>query len=118
MIILYGISNCDTIRKARRWLQEAHIDFHFHDYRKEGLDEDKLRHWVDLMGWEQLINKRGTTWRKLPEEKKAAMTKENAIQAILEQPAIIKRPLLDLGDKPILGFDETLYKSTFSKRTL
>ncbi len=118
MIILYGISNCDTIRKARRWLNDEGIEHHFHDYRKEGLEEVQLRSWVDKIGWEQLVNKRGTTWRNLPEDQKASITKESAIQLMLDQPAIIKRPLLDLGDEPVLGFNTTLYSNLFSKRTL
>ena len=117
MIIVYGISNCDTIRKARRWLADAGIDYHFHDYRKEGLDEAKLRDWAEQLGWELLLNKRGTTWRNVPDTEKVSITKESAIQLMLEKPAIIKRPLLDLGDKPVLGFNENLYSTLFSKRT-
>ncbi|WP_330924143.1 ArsC family reductase [Candidatus Sororendozoicomonas aggregata] len=117
MITLYGISGCDTMRKTRRWLKDANIDYHFHDYRKEGLDPALLRHWLTFMPWEALVNKRGTTWRALPEEQKNNLTPETAIPLILENPAMIKRPLLDLGEAPILGFDPERYTTLFTKRT-
>ncbi|WP_263322295.1 ArsC family reductase [Endozoicomonas sp. Mp262] len=117
MITLYGISNCDTIRKARRWLKDAGIEYHFHDYRKEGIDESMLQHWIEQLDWEQLVNKRGTTWRQLPEDIKSSVDAGQALKLMLEQPAMIKRPLLDLGDKPVLGFSPSLYSSLFSKRT-
>ena len=113
MVILYGIPNCDTIKKARRWLNNAGIEYHFHDYRKDGLDEQTLKQWSAELDWEQLLNRRGTTWRKLPEEQKAAINEELAIQLMLEQPAMIKRPLLDNNSQKALGFSEQQYKDIF-----
>ena len=113
-ITLYGIRNCDTMRKARQWLDAHGVDYQFHDYRKDGLDEEQLRAWVDELGWEALLNKRGLTWRKLPPEVREAIDKESAIQIMRENPAIIKRPLLDLGDRRVVGFDEARYAELFS----
>ena len=114
-VILYGLSPsiCDTIKKARRWLNNAGIEYHFHDYRKDGLDEQALKQWSAELGWEQLLNRRSTTWRKLPEDQKAAMDEALAIQLMLEQPAMIKRPLLDNHNQKTLGFSEQLYKDIF-----
>ncbi|MGO0306362.1 ArsC family reductase [Endozoicomonas acroporae] len=108
---LYGISNCDTIKKARRWLEGAGIEYHFHDYRKDGLLKDMLEQWASELGWEALLNRRGTTWRQLPEEEKAAINAERAITLMLEQPAMIKRPLLDTGSQKLLGFSEEQYRN-------
>ena len=113
-ITLYGIRNCDTMRKARQWLDAHGVDYQFHDYRKDGLDEEQLRAWVDELGWEALLNKRGLTWRKLPPEVREAIDEESAIQIMRENPAIIKRPLLDLGDRRVVGFDEARYAELFS----
>ncbi len=113
-ITLYGIRNCDTMRKARQWLDAHGVDYQFHDYRKDGLDEEQLRAWVDELGWEALLNKRGLTWRKLPPAVREAIDKESAIQIMRENPAIIKRPLLDLGDRRVVGFDEARYAELFS----
>ncbi len=114
MITIYGIPNCDTIKKARRWLNNADIDHRFHDYRKDGLDEQTLRQWSDELGWEQLLNRRGTTWRKLPDEQKTTINEALAIQLMLEQPAMIKRPLLDHNGQKTLGFSELTYKEIFN----
>ncbi len=112
-ITLYGIRNCDTMKKARQWLDAHGVDYHFHDYRKDGLDEQQLRAWVDELGWGTLLNKRGLTWRKLPPEVREAIDEESAIQIMRENPAIIKRPLLDLGDRRVVGFDEARYAELF-----
>jgi Spx/MgsR family transcriptional regulator len=111
MITLYGIPNCDTIRKARRWLKEHQVDYRFHDFRKEGLDKAQLTEWVDELGWEVLLNKRGTTWRKLSDEQKASISRDNAIELMLEYPAMIKRPVLDTGQRRLIGFKEQQYQS-------
>ncbi|MGI9279964.1 MAG: ArsC family reductase [Endozoicomonas sp.] len=113
MITLYGISNCDTIRKARKWLTAADIEYCFHDYRKDGLDKASLQKWSDELGWEALLNRRGTTWRQLPEEQKASVDATSAIELMLEQPAMIKRPLLDTGSKRVLGFSDKQYQELF-----
>ena len=110
MITLYGISNCDTIRKARRWLEDAGIDYRFHDYRKHGLHSDQLTNWADELGWQALLNRRGGTWRKLPEADRDGIDRDRAIALMLQHPAMIKRPLLDNGDRRLLGFDQQQYR--------
>ena len=108
--VLYGIPNCDTIRKARKWLAANAIDYTFHDFRKDGLDEKQLTRWVKELGWETLLNRRGTTWRKLPEAKKTDLDAAKATAIMLAEPAIIKRPVLDLGKQRHVGFTEADYK--------
>ena len=110
MITLYGISNCDTIRKARRWLEAEGIEFRFHDYRKDGLPRELLSGWADELGWEALLNRRGTTWRKLPEADRDGIDQTRAIDLMLAQPAMIKRPLLDTGSQRLLGFNQQQYR--------
>ena len=107
MIKVYGISNCDTVRKARRWLDEQGIDYQFHDYRKDGLTKAMLEPWVERLGWESLLNRRGTTWRQLPESVRAGIDGPSAVEVMLQSPAIIKRPLVDAGAELLLGFDAT-----------
>ncbi len=109
MLTLYGIANCDTIKKARRWLDEHGREYRFHDYRRDGLTEPQLRAWVDQLGWESLLNRRGTTWRKVPAAMQEAIDHESAIRVMLEQPAIIRRPLLDTGESRLIGFSESSY---------
>jgi len=115
MIKMYGIPNCDTIKKARKWLEAQGIDYEFHDYKKEGVDEAKLHSWVKEVGWEILLNRRGMMWRKVPQEVKDVIDEESAIQLMLETPSIIKRPVLDTGDKRHVGFKEQEYEALFSK---
>lgn len=110
---MYGIPNCDTIKKARKWLQQHEVEYRFHDYKKQGTDENQLKSWLNEMGWEQLINKRGTSWRKLDESIKTSMNNEFATQVMMDNPSIIKRPLLQVRDKFILGFDESIYQQEF-----
>ncbi len=112
-VTLYGIKNCDTIRKARRWLTDQGIEFSFHDFRSDGLNQNQLSQWVDELGWEVLLNKRSATWRKLPPNMKANIDRKKAINMMLEQPAIIKRPLLELEEKRIIGFSDEIYSSIF-----
>jgi arsenate reductase len=111
---LFGISNCDTIKKAKTWLKDQAIDFEFHDYRKQGLQEDQLRDWIGHLGWEPMVNRRGTSWRKLPEEVKQAIDQETAIRIMLDNPSIIKRPLLIKQGQLYLGFDNAQYQQIFS----
>ncbi|MFC7049174.1 ArsC family reductase [Emcibacter nanhaiensis] len=106
MITVYGIKNCDTIKKALKWLEEKGQEFQFHDYRKDGIEETWLRERVAELGWENLLNRRGTTWRKLPDEVKNSVDEEQAIRLMIEQPAMIKRPLFDLGTERRLGFSK------------
>jgi len=109
--IIYGIKNCDTVKKARRWLEENGVDARFHDYRGDGLDDALLQTLVDKQGWEALLNTRGTTWRKLDESVRAACDNADAAKALmLEHPAVIKRPfLLAASGESLLGFKPESY---------
>jgi arsenate reductase len=109
MRTLYGIKNCGTMRKAMAWLDEHGIQYHFHDYKREGLDEARLRGWIDTLGWEQLLNRRGQMWRKLPEEVRAAIDEPMAVRIMLETPSIIRRPVLELDGDLHLGFSPDDY---------
>ena len=112
--VMYGINNCDTIKKAKSWLNEHHIDFDFHDYKKLGIEHSQLTLWVQQLGWEQLINKRGTSWRKLDESSKQNMDDQLAVTVMMDNPSIIKRPLLVMGEQKILGFNQQQYQQLFS----
>ncbi len=114
MTTLYGISNCDTIRKAKKWLDANGVEYAFHDYRKNGLERDLLEGWAKELGWEALLNKRGTTWRKLPDEIKNSVNESSAIELMLEQPAMIKRPLLATDSIKTLGFSDKQYSELFA----
>jgi arsenate reductase len=112
-VVMYGIPNCDTIKKARQWLQQHDIAYRFHNYKKDGTDPAQLLSWIDQLGWEQLINKRGTSWRKLDEDTRNNMDKARAIEIMQQNPSIIKRPLLTHGNKLLPGFNEQSYQQEF-----
>ncbi|WP_421197345.1 ArsC family reductase [Aeromonas enteropelogenes] len=116
-VVLYGISpkNCDTIKKARKWLDEAGVDYRFHDHRADGLDPAALDGWLAKLGWEALLNTRGTTFRALPEEEKQGLDNDKARALLLAHPAMIKRPLLDCDGELTLGFKADHYQSLFSR---
>ena len=109
MIIMYGIKNCDTIKKARKYLEKNNIPYEFKDFREDGLNPVQLRAWMKELGWEKLINKRSTTWRNLPDETKENMNETLALVVAEDQPTIIKRPVLELSDKVLVGFSEKSY---------
>lgn len=111
---LYGIPNCDTVRKARGWLDQHGVVFAFHDYKKVGIDRPRLEQWVTEHGWEIVLNRAGTTFRALPDADKADLTAESAIGLMLAQPSMIKRPVLDLGDRTLVGFKPDLYDAAFA----
>ncbi len=117
--VMFGIKNCDTIKKARRFLDAANIDYRFHDYRAEGLSDELLQQFIDALGYQALLNTRGTTWRKLPEAEREAITNASQAKALmLAQPAIIKRPLLRAPDGSILsGFNETTYQNVIQEKS-
>ncbi|AJI94990.1 ArsC family reductase [Yersinia ruckeri] len=114
---LYGIKNCDTIKKARRWLEENGVAYQFHDYRVDGLTDACLQDFIERLGWEVLLNTRGTTWRKLDENQRAAVVDaQSAKMLMLEYPAIIKRPLLEAANGAILlGFKPESYQQFFAE---
>lgn len=112
MIKIYGIPNCDTMKKARKWLSEHNLDYEFHDYKKEGVDATLLDDWIAQAGWEVLLNRRGMMWRKLDEERKAAINEQTAREIMLEIPSIIKRPVLVTAkNKVLVGFSESGYEA-------
>ena len=113
MVRLYGIRNCDTVRKARRWLDDHAVEYSFHDLRADGLVKSDLLGWIGSIGWEDLINRRGTTWHRLPESERQRLDESTAIRVMLDNPTIIKRPILDLGDKVQPGFSEDRYRQLF-----
>ena len=106
MITLYGIKNCDTCRKARKWLESEGIEHRFHDFRADGLENDTLASWVDALGWETVLNRRGTTWRKLPEADREGLTADKASALMLDNPTLIKRPVIDTGGTYMVGVSE------------
>ncbi len=118
MTTLYGIKNCDTIKKARRWLEQQHIDYQFHDFRVDGLELEQLQQWVNELGWETLVNKRSTTWKQLDENTRATMDEALAISTMLAHPTLIKRPVLDTGKERHVGFKENNYRELFKHHTL
>ncbi|MDA0991892.1 MAG: ArsC family reductase [Verrucomicrobia bacterium] len=108
MITVYGIKNCDTCRKARKWLDAEGIEHRYHDFRADGLDETTLSAWVSAIGWETLLNRRGTTWRKLPEADRDGLTADNAAALMLANPTLIKRPVFDTGGAYLVGFSKAV----------
>ena len=113
-VTLYGIPNCDTIKKARKWLEQKEISYRFHDYKKSGVDEGQLREWASELGWEALLNKAGTTFRKLTDAEKSDIDEDKAIALMLANPSMIKRPVLDIGTHRIAGFKPEKYEAAFS----
>ena len=106
---MYGIKNCDTIKKAKKWLESNHIDYEFHDFRSDGINPVQLRAWVAELGWQKLVNKRSTTWRNLPTESKENMDETLALFIMEEQPTLIKRPVLETSSGLLVGFSEKIY---------
>ena len=116
MITLYGIKACDTMKKARTWLDGHGVEFRFHDYKMEGIDKKTLEAWVKELGWEAVLNRAGTTFRKLPEADKDGLTAKRAVALMLAQPSMIKRPMLDVGGKLHAGFKPDIYKALFARK--
>ena len=106
MITVYGLKNCDTCRKARKWLTEQGIAHHFHDVRSDGLDATSVSAWAETLGWEKLLNRRGTTWRGLSDADKQDLDLDKAVTLMTVHPALIKRPVFDIAGTYALGFDE------------
>lgn len=107
---LYGIANCDSCRKARRWLDGQGVKYRFHDLRGDGLPEDRLDHWLAAVGWETLLNRRGRSWRELPSGQREALDADRVHALLLTQPLLVKRPVLEAGRTVLVGFDAERYR--------
>ena len=104
-LILYGIPNCDTVKKARVWLEAQGLAYQFHDYKKAGVEEGRLRGWVEIAGWGNVLNRQGTTFRKLPEDLRSDLDVDKAVAVMLANPSAIKRPIVEGGKHLLVGFD-------------
>jgi arsenate reductase len=107
--IIYGIKNCDTMKKARAWLDDHGVAYSFHDYKSEGISKDKLKRWAEELGWETLLNRAGTTFRKLPDADREGLNERKALALMLAQPSMVKRPVLEVGAKVVVGFKPEIY---------
>jgi arsenate reductase len=115
-ITIYGIKNCDTMKKARAWLDGHGVAYDFHDYKTAGIERERLERWSKAVGWESLLNRAGTTFRKLPDKDKQAIDAKKAIALMLENPSVIKRPVLDLGrNRLLVGFKAELYEAKVAR---
>jgi arsenate reductase len=114
-IVLYGIKNCDTMKKARAWLDGHGVVYVFHDYKTQGIDRMKLQNWLGEVGWETLLNRAGTTFRKLPDKDREGLTEKRAAALMIAQPSMIKRPVLEVGGKLFVGFKPEAYGAAFSQ---
>ncbi|AGB69774.1 MULTISPECIES: ArsC family reductase [Rhizobium] len=114
-ITIYGIKNCDTMKKARTWLESHGIAYDFHDYKAVGIDQDHLERWTKDAGWEVVLNRAGTTFKALPETDRTDLTKDKAIQLMLAQPSMIKRPVLEADGELLIGFKPDIYAAAFGK---
>ena len=114
---LYGIENCDQVRRARHWLRQHGVSARFHDFRRDGLSRQMLERWLTHLPWDALLNRRGLAWRKLPPDRRAQVVDQaSAIDALLADPTLVKRPVLEAGDRLLVGFSEPAYENTFVTR--
>ena len=114
-VLIYGIRNCDTMKKALAWLDAKNIDYDFHDYRKDGVPAGKLKEWAGRAGWEKLANSRGPTWRKIPEERRRNLNEARALVLLVENSSAIRRPVLEAGPALLIGFDEKEYAAALGR---
>ncbi len=114
-VTIYGIKNCDTMKKTFNWLQDAGIGYEFHDYKKSGIDESTLKNWCQKLGWEKVLNRAGTTFKKLPDADKTGLDEAKAIALMVANPSMIKRPLLDQDNALMAGFKPDLYQEFFGQ---
>jgi Spx/MgsR family transcriptional regulator len=114
-VAIYGIKSCDTMKKARAWLDAAGVAYTFHDYKAEGAPKAKLERWVKEAGWETVLNRAGTTFRALPDADKANLSESKAVKLMLAQPSMIKRPVLEIDDALLVGFKPEAYAAAFGK---
>jgi arsenate reductase len=115
-VTIYGIKNCDTMKKARAWLDSHGVPYDFHDYKASGIDAVRLARWSGEVGWETLLNRAGTTFKMLPDGKKAELTERKAIALMIEQPSMIKRPVLETGTRLVVGFKPEIYEKSVRAR--
>jgi arsenate reductase len=116
-VVVYGIDTCDQVRKARAWLRAQGVAFRFHDFRADGLDAALLARWMGHLPWDALLNRRGTTWRQLdPQRKASVVDQSSATELMLENPTLVKRPVLEAGDRIVVGFSEPIYRNLFPGR--
>lgn len=115
MNTLVGIKNCDSVKKAKKWLEQNDVDYTFHDLREQGVDKAALEKWIDELGWEVLLNKRSTTWKQLGEDERTDIDKSKAIMLFLAYPTLIKRPVMITANGIMVGFKETDYRKAFGK---
>ena len=113
---IYGIKNCDTMKKARAWLDTHAVEYNFHDYKVQGISDERLRGWLAKVGWETLLNRSGTTFRNLPEAQKIGLTESKAVKLMLAQPSLIKRPVLEMGSRLLVGFEPEVYEAAVKSR--
>ena len=113
-MILYGISNCDTVKKAKNWLETNNIDYRFHDFRKQGLESEIVQDWLNQIPWDQLLNKRSTTWRNLDPEVQQSVNAETVVQLLAANPTLIKRPVLAVNGIINIGFNADTYRGIFN----
>jgi len=113
-VTIYGIRNCDTMKKARAWLEAKGVTHDFHDYKKDGIERERFKGWAKALGWDVLLNRKGTTFRQLPEEEKSSLGERKAIGLMLTYPSMIKRPVLENEGRLLVGFSPALYEDFFS----
>ena len=113
-MIIYGISNCDSVKKAKNWLDSRNIDYKFHDFRKQGLEPETIKDWLTQIAWDKLLNKRSTTWRNLDAKIQQSVNAENIIQLLVENPTLIKRPVLKVNGIINVGFNVDTYEGLFT----
>lgn len=112
---LYGIANCDTVRRARRWLEEHGVDYRFHDFRKEGAEPERLARWAEKAGWDRLLNRRSTSFRQIDEKVRQAIDSELALHLMAQNPTLIKRPVVERGDMVLVGFSDAEWSNALGQ---
>ena len=113
-MIIYGISNCDTVKKAKNWLDKHNIDYQFHDFRQQGLDKKIIDGWLKTVAWDKILNKRSTSWRNLDPSIQQTINKFNVVDLLIENPTLIKRPVMDVNDTITIGFNSDTYEGIFN----
>lgn len=113
-MIIYGISNCDTVKKAKNWLDSHNIDYKFHDFRKDGINRDIINGWLNTVAWDKILNKRSTSWRNLDASTQQAVNATNVVDLLVENPTLIKRPVMDVNDIITVGFNSDTYQGIFN----